>query len=55
MDIAYNESNSGLKGLWRLDVYEGDIVRERLPLKQRIHNLIADVKWKLFQRSSCVV
>lgn len=48
--IALHENSGGLKGHWKLDVYEGDIRRERLPLKQRAWNLYADVMWRLFRK-----
>lgn len=49
MDTTYNDVNSGLKGHWVLDVYEGDIVTAALPLSQRAYNLFADMRWKLFR------
>lgn len=50
--MELTETNLGLKGHWTLDIYEGDVRREKLPLKQRAWNLVADIKWKAFRQTA---
>ena len=46
-DLHVADQSHSIRGHWRLDVYEGDIVRERLPWRKRAWNLYADLRWKL--------
>ncbi len=50
--MELHDANNELLGHWTLDVYEGDIRRERLPFRQRAWNLVADARWKLLRRPS---
>lgn len=47
--ITLNDHAGSIHGHWRLDVYEGDIVRAQIPLWQRAYNFLADIRWKLFR------
>ncbi len=38
--MKHEDKNSGLIGKWKLEVFEGDVKREKLPILKRVHNLI---------------
>lgn len=50
--LTINERAAVARGHFKLEVYEGDVRREKLPLKQKLWNLYADTRWKVFRTPS---
>lgn len=45
--LSYEDKYGTLKGHVKMEMYEGDIRRERIPLRQRLWNAFANARWKL--------